>query len=89
MQTKPSPNMLRARIAPPPKLAEMFRLEEVLDFPAEEVRVVGVIKAAFNAALFTSFPSERRRTCKLGALEKRFITPFPTGTDFVAGPSRQ
>ena len=48
MQTKPSPNMLRARIAPPPKLAEMFRLEEVLDFPAELVHVVGVTKAAFS-----------------------------------------
>ena len=51
MQTKRSPNMLRARIPPPPHLPEMFRLEEVLDFPAVEVHVVGVTKAAFNAAL--------------------------------------
>jgi hypothetical protein len=51
MQTKPSPNMLRARMPAPPHLAEMFRLEEVLDFLAEVVHVVGVTKAAFNAAL--------------------------------------
>jgi hypothetical protein len=50
MQTKPSPNMLRARMLPPPNLAEMFRLEEVVDFPEQEVHVVGVTKAAFNAA---------------------------------------
>jgi hypothetical protein len=43
--------MLRARMPPPPNLPEMFRLEEVLDCPAEVVRVVGVTKAAFNAAL--------------------------------------
>jgi hypothetical protein len=54
MQTKPSPNMLRARIPPPPHLPEMFRLEEVLDFPAEEVHVVGVTKAAFNATASSS-----------------------------------
>jgi hypothetical protein len=52
MQTKPSPNMLRARMPPPPNLPEMFRLEEVLDFPAEEVHVVGVTKAAFNVLGF-------------------------------------
>jgi hypothetical protein len=51
MQTKPSPNMLRARIPPPPHLPEMFRLEAVLDFPAEVVHAVGGTKAAFNAAL--------------------------------------
>jgi hypothetical protein len=51
MQTRPSPNMLRARMPPPPHLPEMFRLEEVLDFPAEEVHVVGVTKAAFNSAM--------------------------------------
>jgi hypothetical protein len=50
MQTKPSPNMLRARIPAPAHRPEMFRLEEVLDFPVEEVDVV-VAKAAFNAAL--------------------------------------
>jgi len=43
--------MLRARIPPPPRLPEMFRLEEVLDFPAEEVHVVAVTKAAFNEAI--------------------------------------
>jgi hypothetical protein len=48
MQTRPSPNMLRARRPPPPHLPEMFRLEEVLDFPAELVHVVGATKAAFN-----------------------------------------
>jgi hypothetical protein len=50
MQTKPSPNMLRARIPAPAHLPEMVRLEEVLDFPAAEVHLV-VTKAAFNAAL--------------------------------------
>jgi hypothetical protein len=49
MQTKPLPNMLRARIAPPPQLLEVVRIGEVLDFPAEEVHLV--TKAAFNAAL--------------------------------------
>jgi hypothetical protein len=54
MQTKPSPNMLRARIPAPPHLPEMFRLEEVRDFPEEEEVVVvdvAATKAAFNAAL--------------------------------------
>jgi hypothetical protein len=50
MQTKPSPNMLRARIAPPRQLLEVVRIGEVLDFPAAEVHLV-VTKAAFNAAL--------------------------------------
>jgi hypothetical protein len=50
MQTKPSPNMLRARMPAPRHLPEMFRLEEVVDFPAEVVHVVGGTKAAFNAA---------------------------------------
>jgi hypothetical protein len=50
MQTKPSPNMLRARIAPPPQLLEVVRIGEVLDFPAAEVHLV-VTKAAFKAAL--------------------------------------
>jgi hypothetical protein len=62
MQTKPSPNMLRARMPAPQHLQEMFHLEAVVDFPAEEVHAVGGTKAAFNAALFTSLPSERRRT---------------------------
>jgi hypothetical protein len=48
MQTKPSPNMLRARMPPPRHLPEMRRLGEVLDLPAELVHVVGVTKAAFN-----------------------------------------
>jgi hypothetical protein len=51
MQTKPSPNMLRARMPAPQHLQEMFRLEEVPEFPAEVVDVVAVTKAAFNAAL--------------------------------------
>jgi hypothetical protein len=50
MQTKPSPNMLRARIAPPAQLLEVVRIGEVLDFPVEEVPQV-VTKAAFSAAL--------------------------------------
>jgi hypothetical protein len=41
MQTKPSPNMLPARMPAPPHLLEMFRLEEVLDLRAAEVHVVG------------------------------------------------
>jgi hypothetical protein len=49
MQTKPSPNMLRARMPAPQHLQEMFRLEAVLDFPAEEVHAVRGTKAAFNA----------------------------------------
>jgi hypothetical protein len=49
MQTKPSPNMPRARMPAPPRLPEMFHLEEVPDFPAEVVHVVGLTKAAFNA----------------------------------------
>jgi len=48
MQTKPSPNMLRTRMPPRQHPQEMFRLEEVLDFPAELVHVVGVTKAAFS-----------------------------------------
>ncbi len=48
MQIRPSPNMLRARMPPPPHRPEMVRLEEVLDFPAEVVHVVGATKAAFN-----------------------------------------
>ena len=52
MQTKPSPNMLRARMLARPHLPEMVRLEEVLDFPAPEVQLV-VTKAAFNAALLS------------------------------------
>jgi hypothetical protein len=48
MPTKPSPNMLPARMPAPPHLREMLRLEEVLDFPAAVVHVVGVTKAAFN-----------------------------------------
>jgi len=51
IQTKPSPNMLLARMPAPQHPREMFRLEVVLDFPAEEVHVVAVTKAAFNAAL--------------------------------------
>ena len=50
MQTKPSPNMLHARIAPPWQLLEMVGIGEVLDFPAAEVHLVAT-KAAFNAGL--------------------------------------
>jgi hypothetical protein len=49
MQTKPSPNMRRAQMPALPHLPEMYRLEEVPDFPAKVVDVVGVTKAAFNA----------------------------------------
>jgi hypothetical protein len=50
MQTKPSPNMRHAQMPALPHLPEMYRLEEVPDFPAEEVvHVAGVTKAAFNA----------------------------------------
>jgi hypothetical protein len=43
--------MLSARMPPPPNLPEMVRLEEVVDFPAEVVDVVGVTKAAFDVAV--------------------------------------
>jgi hypothetical protein len=49
MQTKPSPNMLPARMPAPPHLREMFRLKEVADFPAEAVDVVAVTKPALTA----------------------------------------
>jgi hypothetical protein len=51
--------MLRAQMPAPPHLPEMFRLEVVLDSPAEEVHVVGVTKAAFNAALLTKIQMVR------------------------------
>jgi hypothetical protein len=51
MPTKPSPNMLPARMPAPPQLPAMFRLEVVLEFPAEEGGVLEATKAAFNAAL--------------------------------------
>jgi hypothetical protein len=51
MQTKPSPNTPRARMPAQRHLPEMFRLEAVVDFPAEVVHAVGGTKAAFNAAL--------------------------------------
>jgi hypothetical protein len=51
MQTKPLPNTPHARIPPPPNLPEMFHLEEVLDFPAQEAHVVGLAKSAFSGRL--------------------------------------
>jgi hypothetical protein len=50
MQTEPLPNTPHARMLPPPNLAEMFRLEEVMDFPVQEAHVVGLAKAAFSVA---------------------------------------
>jgi hypothetical protein len=42
--------MRHAQMPALPHLPEMYRLEEVPDFPAEEVvHVAGVTKAAFNA----------------------------------------
>ena len=35
---------------PPPHLPEMFRLEDVMDFPAQEAHLVGLAKAAFSVA---------------------------------------
>ena len=49
MQTKPSPNMLRARMPALPHLREMFRLAEVMDLEeAEVLGGAGVTKAAFS-----------------------------------------
>jgi hypothetical protein len=59
MQTKPSPNMLRAQIPAPAHLPEMVRLEEVLDFPVAEVHLV-VTKAVFNAALLIKIQTGSR-----------------------------
>ena len=48
MQTKPLPNTQHARMPPPPYLPEMFRLEDVMDFPVRAADLVGLAKAAFN-----------------------------------------
>jgi hypothetical protein len=50
MQTEPLPNTPHARMPLPPNLLEMFRLEEAMDFPVQEVHVVGPAKAGFSAA---------------------------------------
>ena len=46
---QPLPSMAHTTI-PLPDLPAMFRLGEVLDFPAEVVHVARVTKAAFSAA---------------------------------------
>ena len=48
MQTKPLPNTPHARMPPLPNLPEMFRLEDVMDFPAQEAHLVELAKAAFS-----------------------------------------
>jgi len=48
MQTKPLPNTQHARMPPLPYLPEMFRLEDVVDFPALAADLVGLAKAAFS-----------------------------------------
>jgi hypothetical protein len=48
MQTELLPNTLPARMPAPPHPPEMFRLEDVMDFPAREAHRVGLAKAAFS-----------------------------------------
>ena len=49
-QTELLPNTPHARMPRPPNLPEMFRLEEVMDFPVQEAHAVGPAKAAFSVA---------------------------------------
>jgi hypothetical protein len=50
MQTKPLPNMPRARMPAPLHLPEMFRLADAMDSPAQEARLVALAKLAFSVA---------------------------------------
>jgi hypothetical protein len=50
MRTEPLPNTPHARMPPPPHLRGMFRLEDVMDFPALAADLVGLAKAAFSVA---------------------------------------
>jgi hypothetical protein len=50
MRTKPSPTTPPARMPRPPHLPETFRLEDVMDFLAQEAHLVELAKADFSVA---------------------------------------
>jgi hypothetical protein len=86
MQTKPSPNMPRARMPAPPHLPEMFHLEEGADFPAEVVHVVGVTKAAFNAVPKLDFTQGGHSCTKNNLFEQELTEETEDNlTRFLAG----